>query len=31
MLNLQEIKQTRFYRDAKAEGVEQGVAIAKLA
>ena len=24
MLNLQEIKQTRVYQDAKAEGIEQG-------
>lgn len=30
MLNLQEIKQTRVYQDAKSEGIEQGIEQGKL-
>ena len=31
MLNLQEIKQTRVYQDAKEEGIQQGILRQKLA
>ncbi len=31
MLNLQEIKQTRVYQDAKEEGIQQGMLRQKLA